>query len=199
MSTHSHPTTSEETKSEDSGLNTAISVAVALAGTFMALAGVKSGNLSQAMQTAQSKQINAWSYFQAKSTKQNLAEGTLEQLQSLKELTPSASSEAKQDLDKKIAVFKAKVEKYETEKAEIKKEAEGWQTSYEDLNKVDDQFDLSDAAMSLGIALSGVSALTKRRSLFAVAVVFLAFGALMGLAGFMGWGLEVPFLSKLLS
>lgn len=188
-----------ETTTEDSKLNTGISIAVALAGTFMALAGVKSGNISQAMQGAQAKQIDAWSYFQAKSTKQNLAEGTLEQLKSLKTLSPSATPEAREELDQKIASFQKKIERYESEKEEIKKEAQGWQNTYEDLNKVDDQFDLSDAAMSVGIALCGVSALVKRRSLFVVAVLFLVFGGFMGLCGFMGWEFEIPFLSQLFS
>jgi len=192
-------TNASQTNSEDSGLNTGISLAVALAGTFMALAGVKSGNVGQAMQDAQAKQIDAWSYYQAKSTKQNLAEGTLEQLKSLKALTPTASPEAREELDKKIASFEQKVQKYETEKTEIKAQAEGWHKTYTDLNKVDDQFDLSDAAMSVGIALCGVSALVKRRALFVVALLFLGLGFVMGLAGFLGWSLEIPFLSQLLS
>lgn len=186
-------------KAEDESLNTAISIAVALAGTFMALSNVKDGNVAQAMQDAQARKINEWSYYQAKSTKQHIAEGTMEQLKSLRLLSAGASAEVLADLDKKITDFQHKVEKYEKEKAEIKVNAEGYQTTYDDLNKVDDQFDLSDAAMSVGIALCGVAALVKRRSLFAVAMVFLTLGAVMGLAGFMGWAIQIPFLSKLLS
>lgn len=89
--------------------------------------------------------------------------------------------------------------KYEQEKAEIKTKAEGWQSTYDDLNKIDDQFDLSDAAMSVGIALSGVSALVRRRALFGISLVFIIFGAIMGLSGFFGWGIQLPLLSKLLS
>ncbi len=188
-----------ETKAEDSALITGISLTVALAGTFMAFTNVKDGNINQAMQDAQARRINEWSYYQAKSTKQHIAEGTLEQLQSLKILTSTATPEALAELDKKIADFQKKVQKYEIEKAEIKTKAEAWQTTYDDLNKVDDQFDLSDATMSVGIALSGVAALVRRRTLFALAVVFVVFGAVMGLSGFFGWGLQVPLLSKLLS
>jgi uncharacterized membrane protein YqiK len=49
--------------------------------------------------------------------------------------------------------------------AEIKAKAEAWQATYDDLNKVDDQFDLSDATMSVGIALSGVAALVNALAL----------------------------------
>ncbi len=192
-------TSKADSGAEDAALNTGISIAVALAGTFMALTNVKDGNINQAMQDAQASKINEWGYFQAKSTKENIAEGTLEQLKSLRLLSAGASPEVLADLDKKISEFQQKVERYEKEKAEIKVKAEGWQSTYENLNKIDDQFDLSDAAMSVGIALSGVSALVKRRSLFAVALIFLSIGALMGLAGFLGWEVQIPILSKLLS
>jgi hypothetical protein len=189
----------QESESTESGLNTAISLTVALAGTFMAFTNVKDGNINQAMQDAQARKINEWSYYQAKSTKQHIAEGTLEQLKSLKMLSTSAAPETLVQLDQKIADFERKVAKYEEEKAEIKTKAETWQTTYDDLNKVDDQFDLSDATMSVGIALAGVSALVKRKSLFILALAFVIFGAVMGLSGFLGWGLQVPMLSKLLS
>ncbi|NBV85908.1 MAG: DUF4337 domain-containing protein, partial [Verrucomicrobia bacterium] len=170
MSELSEPKSHTGPDAEDSSLNNGISIAVAIAGTFMALTNVKDGNVSQSMQDAQASKINEWAYFQAKSTKQNIAEGTLEQLKSLKLLSSNASPEVLGDLDKKISEYQQKVERYEKEKAEIKAKAEGWQSTYEALNKIDDQFDLSDAAMSVGIALSGVSALVKRRSLFALAL-----------------------------
>jgi hypothetical protein len=193
------PVRKQGDKSEDALLNTAISVAVALAGTFMALSNVKDGNVNQAMQDAQARKINAWSYYQAKSTKQNLAEGTLEQLRSLRALSASATQEVLGDLDRKIADFLQKVAKYESEKAVIKTEAESWQTKYEALNKTDDQLDLSDAALSVGIALSGVAALVQRRALFVVSLLFIGFGMVMGMAAFLGLPLEVPFLSQWLS
>jgi hypothetical protein len=184
---------------EDSALNTAISIAVALGGTFMALSNVKDGNINQAMQDAQVRKVDSWNFYQAKSTKQHIAEGTLEQLRSLRMLSAGASSEAVASLDQKITGFQQKVERYEREKEEIKKEAKRWEEKYEELNQVDDQFDLSDAAMSVGIALSGVAALAKRRWLFGLAAAFFLFGVAMGLAGFFGWSFSVPFLSKWLS
>ena len=53
------------------------------------------------------------------------------------------------------------------------------------LNGQHDLFDLSDAAMSVAIALLGVTALTKKRALLYVACVFLALGVFFGVAGFM--------------
>jgi hypothetical protein len=53
--------------------------------------------------------------------------------------------------------------------------------------------------MSIGIALFGVTALTQKRALLVTALVFAGIGALMGLAGFLGWNLHPNFLAALLS
>jgi hypothetical protein len=181
-----------------SGLNTIISLAVALGGTFMALCSVKEGNISEGMAEAQSKTVNGWSYFQSKSTKQNLAEATLEQLRVTRSLNTAASAEVLADLDKKVTSYVQKVERYEKEKADIKKEVEDLEKRYEALDRQGDQFDLSDAAMSVGIALCGVAALVERKGLLAVALVFIVLGFAMGVAGFIGVSIPLPLLGDLL-
>src|SRR5437762_8091967 len=61
-----------------SKINSLVALFVAITATFMALCNVKDGNIVQAMSQAQAHAIDAWSYFQAKSTKQSIAENTLE-------------------------------------------------------------------------------------------------------------------------
>jgi hypothetical protein len=182
-----------------SSLNTAISIAVALAGTFMALCSVKEGNINQAMADTQAKTVNGWSYFQSKSTKQNLAEATLEQMRVMKTLSASAVPEAIAELDSKIAAYSSKVIRYEEEKQKIKLDNEALEKKHEELDRQGDQFDLADAAMSVGIALCGMAALTERRSLCGVAFLFLMLGMGIGAAGFMNIPVELPFLAKLLN
>jgi hypothetical protein len=63
----------------------------------------------------------------------------------------------------------------------------------------DDQFDLSDAALSVAIALFGITALTQKRALLAFAIVFMVFGLVFGLAGFFQWDLHPEALTGLLS
>jgi len=63
-----------------SKINSRVALFVAITATFMALCNVKDGNIVQAMSQAQAHSIDAWSYFQAKSTKQSIAENTLELL-----------------------------------------------------------------------------------------------------------------------
>jgi hypothetical protein len=181
----------------ESRLNSIIAALVAIAATFMALCNVKDGNIVQGMAQAQANAVDQWAYYQAKGMKQNLAEATLDQLQLQR--TMLADPKFAPMLDEKIAVYQKQVKKYEKEKVDIKANAEGQQKEYDRLNLHDDQFDMSDACLSVAIALFGVTALTKKRWLLALAGAFMFFGVLFGLAGFFAWGLHPDFLAKFLS
>jgi hypothetical protein len=188
----------ESAQGSESRLNSFIALFVAIAATLMALDNIKDGNVGQAMAQAQAHAVDAWSYYQAKSTKQNLAEATLDSLQMMRVTSP-ATGTALPELDKKIAAYQAQVARYEKEKNEIKAQAESFQAEYERLNLHDDQFDLSDAGFSVAIALFGVTALTRKRWLLVVAGVFLVVGLVFGAAGFFQWNLHPDRLMSWLS
>jgi hypothetical protein len=173
----------ERAEHKASGLGNAVAILVALAATFVALISVKDRNITLRMDQAQAKAIDTWNYYQSKSMKQNLAEATLDQLTAAR---GSAAAVATADLDKRIATYEKQVKRYDHEKGEVKEEAEGYEKRYEELNSRHDLFDLCEAAMSVAIALLGVTALTRKRWLLGVAVVFLALGAFFGVAGFAG-------------
>jgi DNA repair ATPase RecN len=185
-------------KARESRLNSVIAVFVALTATFMALNNVKDGNIVQAMQQAQANGVDAWAYYQAKGTKENLAISAREQIEIMRDTTPNPTPEVKALLDKRIAEYAALEKKYATEKEDIKRQAEGFQKQYDAFNVHDDQFDMAEATISIGIALLGVTALTRKRWLLVVGLVFGGFGTILGLAGFVGWSFHPDFLAKLL-
>jgi hypothetical protein len=170
----------EHAEHQASGLGNVIAILVALAATFVALVSVKDRNITLRMDQAQAKAIDTWNYYQAKSMKQNLAEATLDQLMAVRGSSATPSPE----LEKRVANYEKQVTRYEHEKGEVKEEAEGYEKRYEELNGRHDLFDLCDAAMSVAIALLGVTALTRKRWLLGVAAVFLLTGAFFGIAGF---------------
>jgi DNA repair ATPase RecN len=182
----------------ESRLNTAVAVFVALAATFMALSNVKDGNIVQAMAQAQANGVDAWAYFQAKGTKQNLAASAREQIELLRDSSPSASPEVRALFEKRIAEYAAQEKKYEIEKEDIRQKAEGFKKQYDDLNVHDDQFDMAEALLSVAIALFGVTALTRKGWLLILAIVFAGFGTLLGFSGFLGWNLHPDWLAGLL-
>lgn len=183
---------------EKSKLNSAVAVLVALSATFVALCNVKDGNVVQAMAQAQAGAVDQWAYYQSKSTKQHIAETTADQLTVQRDIAVNPSPEARKLLDSKILQYTEEAKKYEKDKGEIKAQADGLSHQYDALNVHDDQFDMSEACFSVGIALMGVTALTQKRWLLGVASGFAAFGLLFGLAGFCGWNLHPDWLAKLL-
>jgi hypothetical protein len=186
-------------KARESRLNTVIAALVALTATLMALNNVKDGNIVQAMQQAQANSVDEWAYYQAKGTKQNLAIAAREQVELLRDATPNATPELRAMFAKRIAEYTQQEQKYEAEKEDIKRKAEGFQKQYDELNRHDDQFDMSEALMSVAIALFGVTALTRKRWLLAVGILFAGTGEILGLAGFVGWSLHPDWLANLLS
>jgi len=186
-------------KAGGSRLNTIVAMSVAVTATFTALCNVKDGNIVQNMAQEQAEAVDAWSYYQAKGTKENIAQSALDQLRLQRDLAVSPTPEARALMDKKLVEYAERVKHYEVDKAAIQKVAEDHRARYDRLNIHDDQFDMAEALMSIGIALFGVTALTQKRPLLMTALVFAGLGALMGLAGFLGWNLHPNFLAALLS
>src|ERR1700712_4708659 len=109
----------EKAEGSHDGLNNLIAVLVAILATVMALCNIKDGNIVQAMSQEQAKAVDFWSYYQAKGTKQNLAESVLDQLTIQKQMSPGLAGPAAALLDKEIATYTANVKKYVKEKEDI--------------------------------------------------------------------------------
>lgn len=187
----------EQAEESKSRLNTVIALCVALTATFMAICNVKAGNVGQTMQSIQTEIVDTWSFYQAKSTKQGMADAFADDL-TLQRDALTLSAEQRAQFDKKIIELKSKSERYEKEKEDLKKKAGDLQKDYDRLNIKDDQFDAGEASLAVGIALMGVTALTKKRWLLVVAGVAVGFGFLLGLSGFVGWGFRPDWLIRLL-
>src|SRR5438046_535567 len=82
-------------------------VAVAVLATFMGVTKVKDDNIVQAMLQAKSDAVDTWSEFQAKSTKQHLAEVTADELSVERAVAGRASPAAMRLLDDRIAFYQA--------------------------------------------------------------------------------------------
>lgn len=174
--------------SGESKINSRVAVLVALAATFMAICNIKDGNIVQAMSQAQAHGIDAWSYFQAKSTKESIAENALELLNM--EKTPGSEALIKKYTDK--------IESYEKEKTTIKAQAEGYAKEYEDINVFDDQFDMTEAFLSISIAMFGITALTQKKWLLYFAGCVALAGFILGVTAFLSISLHSDFISKIL-
>ncbi len=171
-----------------SKINSRVAIFVAITATFMALCNVKDGNIVQAMEQAQAHAIDAWSYFQAKSTKQSIAENSLQ-------LLKLQNAQANTEIVKK---YEDEINRYEKEKGEIKKQAQDFQNEYDDINLFDDQFDMTDALLTISIAMFGITSLTQKRWLLYFAAAVSLLGIFLGLTAFLKISLHSDFVSKIL-
>jgi hypothetical protein len=171
----------------ESKFNSRVAVLVAMVAVMMALCNIRHGKTVLAMSQAQVHSLDAWSYYQAKSTKQHIAENMGEQLSIQLLLQPAGAAQARETLQAQVAKFRAQAKAYSAERDSIRKQAEGFAEEYDRLDARVDQFDVAEAAFSIAVALSGISALTRKRWLFAMGFLAAVFGAFAGLSGFMGW------------
>jgi hypothetical protein len=169
-------------------INSRVALFVAITATFMALCNVKDGNIVQSMSQAQAHEIDAWSYFQAKSTKQSIAENSLQLLK----LQNSAGAG---DL---VKTYSDEISRYEKEKNEIKAQAEGFKKEYDDINLFDDQFDMTEALLTIAIAMLGITSLTQKKWLLYFSSAVALLGIVFGFTAFLGISLHSDFVSRIL-
>ncbi len=194
VKTDDAPETSQEKQKQQ--LNTYVAVMVALIATFIGVCKVKDDNIVQAMQQAQANRIDDWALYQARNIRSEIAKANVVQLQ-LQENSQSAPRRTV--YEKQIVTYKDLANREDKKKVEQKAAAENDQKTYDQLNFHDDQFDLSDAALSLAISLLAITSLSQKRWLFALALLPTGFGVVMGLAGLLSWNVHPDALIKPLS
>lgn len=183
----------EKSKSK---LNNYIAITIALTSTFMGVCKIKDDNIVQAMQQSQADRIDDWNWYQARNLREEVANSTLVQLQ-LQSLSQSPTN--RPQYDQQIKFYQDVAQREHQKKEQEKVAAAEAQKKYDELNFHDDQFDLSEAFLSLAISLFAITSLVQKRWLFATALTSAALGSLMGLAGLFSWKLHPDALTKLLS
>ena len=177
-------------------LSSWVAITVALLATFLGVCKVKDDNIVQAMQQAQADKLDHWNFYQARNIREEVANATAAQMRIAAEGASGAQRAAYREA---LAKYEALATDQAKKKDELRAQAEQDQKTYDSLNYRDDQFDLSDALVAVAISLLAVTALTHKRWLYWVALVPTFFGAMMGLAGLLGWKLHSDTIATLLS
>lgn len=174
----------EEKKEESTPLDSVVGISVVLLATFLGIVSVKSGNIGQKMTKAQADRNDNWSWYQARNLREEMYRTAADEMRAIGGSQPSP------ELQKMIELYEAKAKDQEAKKETQKGKAEGLDQEYDHLNGMDDQFDMTEASLTVALALMGVTALLKRWWLYAMALVPAGFGLFLGVAGFAGW--DVP-------
>ena len=183
-----------ETESDDKRLNKLVAVTVVILSVFGAITKVKDDNIVQAMQKAKSESVDAWAEYQASRVKLHVDENSLAQLR----LLETTGNIDKALAAKQAAEYEGDLKKYQARSAETMAKAKALEAEYDKLNFRDDQFDFSDAFLSIAVALSAVAALANAYWLLVVAWGSGAIGLMFGIAGFLNWNLRPEWLAQLL-
>jgi hypothetical protein len=186
--------TDVKTESADRRLNDLVAVTVVILTVFMSISKVKDDNINQAMQKAKAESVDAWTEYQSARIKLHVDENGLAILRLL---------ETSGNIDKTLAAkqgaeYEADIKKYQERSKETMAKAKALEAEYDRLNFRDDQFDISDVFLSVGVALSAVAALVDAFWLLYVAWGAGGFGLLMGIAGFLGFNLRPEWLAQVL-
>jgi hypothetical protein len=183
----------QDQDSDDRRLNNLVAITVVILTVFMAITKVKDDNIVQAMQKAKSESVDAWAEYQSARLKLHVDENGLNALRLLETVGVDKSLAAKQ-----AAEYEADIKKYQGRSAETMAKAKALEAEYDRLNFRDDQFDMSDAFLSIAVALAAVAALANTYWLLMVGWGSGLFGMMFGLAGFVGWNLRPEWLAQLL-
>lgn len=181
-------------KARDKRLNNLVAITVVILTVFGAITKVKDDNINQAMQKAKADSVDAWAEYQFSRVKLHVDENGLSQLR----LLESAGQVNKDLAAKQAAEYEADIKKYEGRSKETRAKAEKLEADYERLNFRDDQFDMSDAFMSIAIAAAAVAALVDNMLLLYFAWGSGFFGIAFWIAGFAGLNFRPEWLAQLL-
>jgi hypothetical protein len=183
-----------KTESSDKRMNDLVAVTVVILSVFMAVSKIKDDNIVQAMQKAKSESVDAWAEYQAARLKLHVDENGLSHLR----LLETGGNIDKALAAKQAAEHESDITKYQARSVETMAKAKALENEYDRLNFRDDQFDMSDAFLSIGIALSAVAALVDTYWLLYLAWASGGVGLMFGIAGFVGWNIRPEWLAVLL-
>jgi uncharacterized protein DUF4337 len=151
-----------KTEGDDKRLNNLVAITVVILSVFMAVSNIKDDNINQAMQKAKQESVDAWTEYQASRIKLHVDETGLTQLRMLE----TAGNIDRAVAARQAADYEADIKKYEARSKETRAKAEALEKEYDRLNYRDDQFDMSAAFLSIGIAVAAVAALVDSFGFF---------------------------------
>ncbi|MRR17585.1 MAG: DUF4337 domain-containing protein [Deltaproteobacteria bacterium] len=141
------------------------------------LSTFKGAGFSTKSVLSQTQAANQWAYYQSKSIKGYLYENQKESLElEMKARRESMSRAAVAEYEKKIELYAQKIKRYESEKAEISKEAKRLEAQRDDAQKHTGIFGVAVIFLQIAILLSSIAALMKKK------IIWLA-GSASGAAG----------------
>ncbi|MEI8084845.1 MAG: DUF4337 domain-containing protein [Paludibacter sp.] len=149
------------------------------------LSTFKGGGYSTRSVLSQEQASNKWSYFQSKSLKLYLYETQKDLLDLEVKRIPSNESATKLAYQNKMQEYEKSIKRYETEKLEIKKDAESFELKRDEAQVHSQAFGMAVIFLQISILLSSIAALIKRKYIWYLASAVGVVGLFYFLNGFL--------------
>ena len=160
-----------------------VAITTTILAVLTSIASSRAGYCVAKAQLLTALEGSKWAYYQAKSIKQNLAEtqSNAFEVEALGATTP----DQKALLEKQLNQYAADIARYDQEKSGIKKDAESVGKENALVGRQGNHFSMSVVFFQIGIMLSSVSALLKRKEMWMVGLVFGCIAAVYLANGFL--------------
>ncbi len=158
-----------------------VALATTLFAVFAAIASLKGSSYSTRVQLMTTEENSSWSYYQAKSIKQNICQL---QVSTFEGNLINATPEKNAYYANKIDEAKKEISRYDKEKKEIFDKASKLGEKEKHFQKQSGNFHIAVMFLQIAIMLNSVGALLKQKQLWIVGVIVGLFGAIYFINGF---------------
>lgn len=188
-----------EERAEADQFKSRAALLIAVLAMFLAITTLGGGNVAEDMVNSNIKASDTWSFYQAKNVRQTVNELAADQLElELQRDTKSLSPAARKAYADKIAKYRARVERYESEpdpkapndptqgegKRELMARAQQYEKVRHRAQEQDPNFDYAEALFQIAIVLGSVAILATSRPVFRISIVMGALATLLMLNGY---------------
>ena len=162
-----------------------VALTTAVYAVVLAVTSLGGNNASKDMMLAQQQAADQWAYYQAKNIRGHQTKLQRQWLElDLAERGREMQEEARKRFEALILKWEEEEKRYDTEKEELKKEAEKLEHERDVSRAKDPYFDYAEVLLQISIILASIAILSTSRPVFAISVVLACLGGLLCLRGY---------------
>ena len=171
-----------------------VALVTALFAVALAVTSLGGNNATKEMMLAAQQASDQWSFYQAKTIRENLSRNTKVQLQvMLKAGMDSIKPQGRTEIEVELRRLADDEERYRLEKIEIEKQAKHLEAERDTNRAKDPYFDYAEVLLQIAIVMASIAILSASHLIFYFALSSAVMGVLLSLNGFFMF-VQIPFL-----
>lgn len=188
------PKVEELEKMKSRAFERRVALTTSIFAVMLAIASLGGNNSTKEMLLAQQQSSDQWAFYQAKSIKEHQTRTYRMQIErELAERGADMPPERRERTEALLAKVTEEEKRYQSEKAEIQKEAKQLQHE-RDLNRArDPYFDFAEVLLQIAIVMASVSILSDTPAIFHFSILLASIGTFLTLNGYLMF-VKIPFI-----